>query len=495
MPELLLELFSEEIPARMQARAAADLRACWRRRWPHSRRPPCAPSTGRAASRCAATLGAAVPAASVAERGPRSAAPEQALAGFLRKHGAARDAVVQEGDYWVLHKASAGAGRGGAGGGRAARLLRRFPWPKSMRWGGSGSLFTWVRPLRRILCVLDGAVVPFALAEGGDDGHGLRSGDETEGHRFMAPGAFPVRSASEWQAGLLARRVMVDAAQRRQHVADGVAALAAAQGLHRGRRPGAAGRGGRAGGVAGAAAGPHRPGVHGPAGRGDAGQHAGEPALLRAAHRGRRAAPFFAFAANIEAPDGGAAIVAGNERVLRARFSDARHFWDADRKLRLADRVAALDAVTFHAKLGTQGARVHRVMQLAEADRAACRRRPGAGRAGGLAGEGGPDDGHGGRVPGAAGRDGPLLRPARRRGPGGGRRRARPLRAEGPGRRAARRPGHARGGAGRQARPAGQLLRRRREADRLRRPVRAAPGGAGRGPHRARDGCGCTCAR
>ena len=78
------------------------------------------------------------------------------------------------------------------------------------------------------------------------------------------------------------------------------------------------------------------------------------------------AAPFFAFAANVEAPDGGAAIVAGNERVLRARFSDARHFWDADRRVRLADRLTALDAVTFHAKLGTQGARVHRVMQMAE---------------------------------------------------------------------------------------------------------------------------------
>ncbi len=78
------------------------------------------------------------------------------------------------------------------------------------------------------------------------------------------------------------------------------------------------------------------------------------------------AAPFFAFAANIEAPDGGAAIIAGNERVLRARFSDARHFWDADRRAKLADRVAALDAVTFHAKLGSQGARVHRMMQLAE---------------------------------------------------------------------------------------------------------------------------------
>ena len=84
-------------------------------------------------------------------------------------------------------------------------------------------------------------------------------------------------------------------------------------------------------------------------------------------HQDGSAAPFFAFAANIEAPDGGATIIAGNERVLRARFGDARYFWDADRKARLADRVPALDGVMFHAKLGSQGARVHRIMQLAEA--------------------------------------------------------------------------------------------------------------------------------
>ena len=367
MPELLIELFSEEIPARMQARAAADLA-----RLVSDALAALAPTDvrtfhGPRRIGLAATVNAGIAAARVTERGPRSTAPEQALAGFLRKHGAARDQVVQEGDYWVLHKQSAGQDAATLIAAALPALLRRFPWPKSMRWGGTGSLFTWIRPLRRILCVLDGAVVPFSLADGGDDGHGLASGNETEGHRFMAPGAFPVHSASEWQAGLLAKRVMVDAAHRRQHVADGVKALADAQGLTVVDDPALLDE------VAGL--------VEWPVpllGRIDPAFMDLPPEVLQVSMRVNQryfalrnadgsAAPYFAFAANIEAPDGGATIIAGNERVLRARFGDARHFWDADRKVRLADRVAALDGATFHAKLGSQGARVHRVMQLAEA--------------------------------------------------------------------------------------------------------------------------------
>ncbi len=366
MPELLLELFSEEIPARMQARGAADLS-----RLVTDALATLAPGGvqtfhGPRRIALAFRINAGVAASSITERGPRSTAPEQALAGFLRKHGASRDMLVQEGDYWVLHKQSAGQSAATLVATALPGVLRRFPWPKSMRWGGSGSLFTWVRPLRRILCVLDGAVVPFSLAEGGDDGHGLCAGNETEGHRFMAPAAFSVRSASEWQAGLLAKRVMVDAGHRRQDIADGVAALATAQGLTVVDDPALLDE------VAGL--------VEWPVpllGRIDPAFMDLPPEVLQVSMRVNQryfalrnpdgsAAAVFAFAANIEAPDGGATIVAGNERVLRARFGDARHFWDADRKTKLADRVAALDAITFQAKLGSQGARVHRIMQLAE---------------------------------------------------------------------------------------------------------------------------------
>ena len=366
MPELLLELFSEEIPARMQARAADDLA-----RLAAEALAALSPSGmrgfyGPRRIALAASVAAAVPGSTTAERGPRIAAPEQALAGFLRKHGAAREDVAQEGEHWVLHKASPAQDAAALVAAALPGVLRRFPWPKSMRWGAGGSQFTWVRPLRRILCLLDGATVPFTLADGADDGHGLRAGNETEGHRFMATGAFPVHSASEWHAGLLAKRVMVDAADRRRHIAQGVAALAAAQGCTVVDDPALLDE------VAGL--------VEWPVpllGRIDPAYMDLPPEVMQVSMRVNQRyfalrtadgppAPLFAFAANIEASDGGTAIVAGNERVLRARFSDARHFWDADRRVRLADRVAALDAVTFHAKLGTQGARMHRVMQLAE---------------------------------------------------------------------------------------------------------------------------------
>ncbi len=367
MAELLLELLSEEIPARLQGRAADDLaRAVAEVLAPLQPRKVQSFSGPRRIA-LAATVEAQTQATDTVERGPRLAAPEQALTGFLRKHGASRERLVAEGDYWVLRKQAPAQSAAGLVAATLPGLLRRFAWPKSMRWGASGSLFTWIRPLRRILCLLDGDVVPFSLAEGADDGHGLVAGPDTEGHRFMAPGAFPVHSAAEWQAGLLAKRVIVSADERRRRVEQGVAALAAAQELEVVPDPALLDE------VAGL--------VEWPVpllGRIDPAFMDLPPEVMQVSMRVNQryfalrnpdgtAAPFFAFAANIEAPDGGATIVAGNERVLRARFSDARHFWDADRTKSLAERVKLLDAVTFHAKLGSQGARVHRLMQMAEA--------------------------------------------------------------------------------------------------------------------------------
>ncbi len=364
MPELLLELFSEEIPARMQARAADDLARLVSDALGALK--PQGVQTFHGPRRIAliATVQAALPASSTTERGPRASAPEAALAGFLRKHGAARDQVAQEGDYWVLTKASPAVEAASLVADALPPLLRRFPWPKSMRWG-DGSAFTWVRPLRRILCLMDGRVVPFGLADGGDDGHGLHSSNETEGHRYHAPGAFMVSSFGEWHDGLRARRVIPAAGERRRLVQEGIAALAAAEGLQVVPDDGLLDE------VAGL--------VEWPVpllGRID-GAHMDLPAeVMQVSMRVNQryfalrtmdgaAAPRFGFAANIEATDGGAAIVAGNERVLRARFSDARHFWDLDRRTKLADRVPALDGVTFHAKLGSQGARVARIVALA----------------------------------------------------------------------------------------------------------------------------------
>ncbi len=366
MPEFLLELFSEEIPARMQARAADDLA-----RLIGDALAPLAPADvqtfhGPRRIALAATVAASVPASATTERGPRASAPPQALEGFLRKHRASRDDLVQEGEHWVLRKDSASEPAADLIARALPGLLRRFPWPKSMRWGGCSSNFTWVRPLRRILCILDGAVVPFDLRDGDDDGHGLASGNLTEGHRFHAPGAFAVRSLAEWREGLRERWVIVDAMDRKLQIFPPLARRAEELGLFVLEDSALLDE------IAGL--------VEWPVpllGRIDPAFMTLPPEVMQVSMRVNqryfalsdpdgRAAPFFAFAANIEATDGGG-VIAGNERVLRARFSDARHFWDVDRRVKLAHRVTALDAVTFHAKLGTQGARVHRLVLLAEA--------------------------------------------------------------------------------------------------------------------------------
>jgi glycyl-tRNA synthetase beta chain len=364
LPEFFLELFSEEIPARMQARAADDLaRLLAEALAPLS--PQGAQSfAGPRRIACCLQVNDGVPASATVERGPRRSAPEQALAGFLRKHAADRADLREEGEFWVLHKSVAGTDAATLVMAALPALLRRFPWPKSMRWGGT-SQFTWVRPLRRITCLLDGQIVPFSLADGADDGHGLVASNLTEGHRFMSPGAFAVTSCAQWKAELAARHVLVDAGARSQAVQLGLKQLADERQIQIVPDPGLLDE------VAGL--------VEWPVtllGRIDNAYMDLPAEVMQVSMRvnqryfaltdsAGRAAPYFGFAANIAASDGGATIIAGNERVLSARFSDARHFWDLDRTRTLESRVAALDNITFHAKLGTQGERVRRLERLA----------------------------------------------------------------------------------------------------------------------------------
>jgi glycyl-tRNA synthetase beta chain len=365
MPEFFLELFSEEIPARMQARAAEDLA-----RLVGESLAALAPQDirsffGPRRIALAARLSPEVAASRIIERGPRATAPEQALTGFLRKHNADRAQLRVEGDYWVLDKAASSVLAATLIAAALPALLRRFPWPKSMRWGGT-SAFTWVRPLRRITCLLDGAVVPFDLRDGADDAHGLASADVTEGHRFLAPGAVAVRSCNDWAAKLRERYVQVDAEARKQVIAEGVSRLAAERQLQVVDDPGLLDE------VAGLVEWPvPLLGRLDPAFM-DLPQEVMQVSMrvnqryfaLRTADGA--AAPFFAFVANIVPDDGGAVTISGNERVLRARFADARHFWDLDRKTRLDSLLPKLDHVTFHARLGSQGDRVRRLQALAE---------------------------------------------------------------------------------------------------------------------------------
>jgi glycyl-tRNA synthetase beta chain len=365
MPELFCELFSEEIPARMQARAAEDLSRLLSEALAALSPANLRPFYGPRRIALAADVTAASVSAATVERGPRITAPEQALAGFLRKHAAARESLRQEGDFWVLEKAASAEPAATLVARVLPALLRRFPWPKSMRWGGTSG-FTWVRPLRRICCLLDGQAVPFSLATEGDDGHGLVADASTEGHRFLAPGAFRVEGAGQWQEALRERFVIADAAEREASIVRQIAMCATAASVSIVEDAGLVSE------VTGL--------VEWPValrGQIDAAFMDLPPEVMQVSMRVNqryfatrtqdgRAAPYFVFVANVTAPDGGAAIVAGNERVLRARFSDARHFWDQDRRTKLADRVAALDGVVFHAALGTQGARVARLVRLAD---------------------------------------------------------------------------------------------------------------------------------
>jgi glycyl-tRNA synthetase beta chain len=364
MPELFLELFSEEIPARMQARAADDLARLTAEVLVALSPARVRTFHGPRRIALAAEVASQVAAASTTERGPRTSAPEQALTGFLRKHNATKDQLRHEAGYWVLEKSAAAQSATDLIAFALPPMLRRFPWPKSMRWG-SRSDFTWVRPLRRIICMLDGGIVPFDLRNGDDDGHGLAASNLTEGHRFHAPGAFPVRSQADWQSGLRQHRVLAEAAERRQVITDGISRLAADHQLQVMDDPGLLDE------VAGLVEWPI------PLLGRIAPEHMDlPPEVMQVSMRVNqryfalrapdgKPAPYFAFVANVEAEDGGAAIVAGNERVLRARFADARHFWDLDRKARLEARVPRLEQVTFHAKLGTQGDRAVRLKRLA----------------------------------------------------------------------------------------------------------------------------------
>ncbi|WP_149540911.1 glycine--tRNA ligase subunit beta [Siccirubricoccus phaeus] len=365
MPELLIELFSEEIPARMQARAAEDLCAGLLKALAPLMTVAPKPLHGPRRIAALGEMAARAETAAKEERGPRIGAPEAALEGFLRKHGAAREALAQEGQFWVLRKPGEAIEAPALIAAKLPGLLRSFPWPKSMRWGESG--FTWVRPLQRILCVFDGAPVRFALAEGEDAVHGLASDALTEGHRILHGTApFAVRGAAEYAAGLRERFVVADPAERERLIETEVTRLAAAEGLEvvpdRGLLAEVAGL------------------VEWPVpllGRIDDAFMDLPAEVMRTSMRVNqryfalrypdgRAAPRFALVANITPQDGGAAIVAGNEKVLRARLADARFFWDLDRRHRLEEFLPKLESVVFHAKLGTQGERVRRLEKLAE---------------------------------------------------------------------------------------------------------------------------------
>ncbi|MGF1607214.1 MAG: glycine--tRNA ligase subunit beta [Rhodothalassiaceae bacterium] len=364
MSELLLELLCEEIPARMQARAAKDLQRLVSAALTDaglSLGPARSFATPRRLTLVIQDVPARTPDRREERRGPRVGAPDKALEGFLRGTGLRKDQLDtredKKGAFYYAVLETPGRPTADLLAEQIPGIIAHFPWPKSMRWGADP--MRWVRPLHSILCLLDGAVVTLTAGS-------VPSAPTTRGHRFLAADApIPVTDFADYQAKLRAASVILDPAERRTIIRDGAERLAADADLtlvpDTGLLDENAGL------------------TEWPVpllGRFDpAFLEVPEEAVMLTLKTNQKVfslrgadgalAPAFICVANLAAPDGGAAITAGNERVIAARLADARFFWQADRQTRLEDRVAQLDSISFHDKLGSVGERVRRIEALA----------------------------------------------------------------------------------------------------------------------------------
>ncbi len=375
MPDLLLELFSEEIPARMQARAAEDLRKAVTDRLVEAGLVydgAKAFVTPRRLALSVHGVPARQPDVREEKKGPRVGAPENAVAGFLKAAGlkSINEAKVQpdkKGDFYVALIEKPGRPAIEVIGEILPGVIKSFPWPKSMRWGVESKepgALGWVRPLHSIVATFgpeteDPDIVPFKI-------DGIAAGNETRGHRFLAPQTFTVRRLADYMAKLDHAKVVLDAERRRNIILTEAKQLAFAQGLELVEDEGLLAE------VTGL--------VEWPVvlmGSFDEEFLRIPEEVIRATIRNnqkcfvlRDAAHAklvnkFILVSNIEAVDGGKAIVAGNERVIRARLSDAKFFYETDLKTRLEDRLPKFKDIVFHEKLGTQAERIARIERLA----------------------------------------------------------------------------------------------------------------------------------
>jgi glycyl-tRNA synthetase beta chain len=375
MPDLLFELFSEEIPARMQARAAEDLRKAVTDRLVEAGLAydgAKAFVTPRRLTLAVQGVPLRQPDRREEKKGPRVGAPEQAVAGFLKAAGlkSLAEAKVQQdkkGDFYVAVIEKPGRPALEVISEILPEVIKTFPWPKSMRWGAQSKnpgALNWVRPLHSILATFgpeteEPDIVPFTV-------DGIAAGNLTRGHRFLAPDTFAVRRLADYTAKLDKAKVVLDAERRRSIILTEAKQLAFAQGLELVEDDGLLAE------TAGL--------VEWPVvlmGAFDESFLQLPEEVIRATIRNNqkcfvlrdaahaKLVDKFLLVANLEAEDGGKAIVAGNERVIRARLSDARFFYQTDLKTRLEDRLPSFNDIIFHEKLGTQSERIERIERLA----------------------------------------------------------------------------------------------------------------------------------
>lgn len=364
MTDFLLELRCEEIPARMQLKASEDLARLFTEELAKSGLKPATIDSFVTPRRLALIArGLPVETAAVSEefKGPRTSAPEQALDGFLRKTGLTKDQLEDREGVWFAVVNKPGRATAEVLAQAVPAVVRAFPWSKSMRWGVASQTtesLRWVRPLQGIVAILGEELVDIEI-------EGIRSGFTTLGHRFHHAGEITIGGAHDYVEKLRACHVIVSH-QERQAIIEAKAAQAAAA-----------------------------KGYTVIEDKGLVAENAGltewpvpllgdfDPAFLEVPPEviqltlrinqkyfvlkdaSGKLAPAFICTANIEAKDGGAAIIAGNRKVLAARLSDARFFWEQDRKTKLEDHARKLERITFHEKLGTVADKVERVAKLA----------------------------------------------------------------------------------------------------------------------------------
>jgi glycyl-tRNA synthetase beta chain len=375
MPDLLLELFSEEIPARMQAKAADDLRRMVTDKLVTEGLVYDGAKAFATPRRLALTvhgIPARQPDLKEERRGPRVGGPEPAIQGFLKATGLASisEAKIQKdkkGDFYIALIERPGRATLDVLAEILPVIIRTFPWPKSMRWGArstkSGSL-VWVRPLHAITATFgleteEPDVVNFTI-------DGIAAGQTTYGHRFMAPGAIKVRRFEDYEAKLLEAKVVLDPQRRKDTILTDARTLAHAQNYELVEDPVLLDE------VAGLVEWPVV--LMGSFEK----EYLAIPAeVIRATIRNNqkcfvvndpktgKLTNKFVLTANIEASDGGKAIIGGNERVIRSRLSDAKFFYETDLKTKLEDRLPKFDQIVFHEKLGTQAERIKRIERLA----------------------------------------------------------------------------------------------------------------------------------
>ncbi|MFT3965660.1 MAG: glycine--tRNA ligase subunit beta [Sphingobium sp.] len=364
MTDFLLELRCEEIPARMQLKASDDLARLFTEELAKAGLKP-EKITGFATPRRLAFIAHGLPleTAAVSEeyKGPRTSAPAQALEGFLRKTGLSRDQLEERDGVWFAVVEKPGRRTADVLTEAVPAVVRAFPWPKSMRWGDASvttESLRWIRPLQGIVAILGEELVPFSV-------EGIHSGFATVGHRFHHPGEITIGGAHDYAGKLRACHVIVSHEERQAIIAEKAAALAAARGYSLIEDKGLV--------VENAGL------TEWPVpllGDFDPSFLEVPPEVIQLTLRinqkyfvlrdgGGKLAPAFICTANIEAKDGGRAIVAGNGKVLAARLSDARFFWEQDKKTPLAEHAGKLERITFHEKLGTVADKVERVAKLA----------------------------------------------------------------------------------------------------------------------------------